>query len=129
MEREYVLAALTFYWEQQAPRRWRGKAVVVPKNVLAELKQCCQNLEQVMEELFEILEDVPRASSAVECINSRIGFFRYGKKRFNDDFANFICVMHNLTPFLDGKRKGKSPVDIEGITLPTTDIFELFDVI
>jgi hypothetical protein len=129
IDREYVLASLTFFWEQQALRRWRGKPVVLPQSVMASLKRSCTNFDQVCAELFEILEDVPKASSAVECINSRIGFFRYSKKRFSNDFANFICVIHNLTPFLDGKRKGKSPVELEGLKLPTTDLFELFDVI
>jgi hypothetical protein len=126
---DYIIAVLTYYWEQQASRRWRGKQVFIPEDIMSSLERCCSNLPQVIADLFEILEDIPRASSAVECINSRIGFFRYSKKRFNDDFANFICVMHNLTPFLDGKRKGKSPAEIEGVALPTTDIFELFGVI
>lgn len=129
VEREFILATLTRLWEQQAHRRWRGKSVIIPDDVLADLHQRCSNLDSVRDRLFGILENIVKSSSAVECINSRIGFFRYSKKRFSDEFANFICVIHNLTPFLDGKRKGQTPADIENVPLPTKDIFELFGVI
>ena len=127
-DKEYVFAILIDLWEEQAPRRWRGKEVSIPKIVRTDLKRCCLNLDHVCQELFKVLESIPKASSAVECINSRVGFFRYSKKRFNDDFANLISVVHNLTPFLDGKRKGKSPAEIEKVKLPTMDIFELFEI-
>ena len=129
VDREFVLATLTWLWEQQAHRRWRGRSVIIPQDVLADLHRRCPNLDSVRERLFGILENTVKSSSAVECINSRIGFFRYSKKRFSDEFANFICVIHNLTPFLDGKRKGKTPAGIENVPLPTKDIFELFGVI
>jgi len=128
LDREYVFATLIYLWEEQAQRRWRGKEVKIPERVRTDLKRCCLNLDHLCQELFKLLESIPKASSAVECINSRVGFFRYSKKRFNDDFANLISVVHNLTPFLDGKRKGKSPAEIENVTLPTMDIFELFEV-
>ena len=128
MEREYVFAVLVDLWENQASRRWRGKEVIIPKIVRKDLERTCPDWEQLRQQIFKVLEGIPKASSAVECINSRIGFFRYGKKRFNNDFANLISVVHNLTPFLDGKRKGKSPAEIENAKLPTRDIFELFQV-
>lgn len=128
LEREYVLASLTHLWEEQASRRWRGKRINIPEAVWNDLQQSCSNLEEVRGSLFGILEHTHKSSSAVECINSRIGFFRYSKKRFNDDFANFLSVIHNLTPFLDGKRKGKTPAQIEELDLPTSDLFEIFGV-
>ena len=128
LDREYVLAVLIYHWEEQAQRRWRGKEVIIPKTVRIDLQRCYPNWDLLRQELFKVLESIPKASSAVECINSRIGFFRYSKKRFNDNFANLISVVHNLTPFLDGKRKGKSPAEIEKVKLPTMDIFELFEV-
>jgi hypothetical protein len=128
LDREYVLAILIYHWEEQAQRRWRGKKVIIPKTVTTDLQRCCPNWEHLSQELFKVLENIPKASSAVECINSRVGFFRYSKKRFNDDFANLISVVHNLTPFLEGKRKGKSPAEIEKVKLPTMDIFKLFEI-
>ena len=128
LDREYVFAVLIYHWEKQAQRRWRGKEIKIPKIVQIDLERCCPNWGSLCKELFNVLENIPKASSAVECINSRIGFFRYSKKRFNDDFANLISVVHNLSPFLDGKRKGKSPAEIGKVNLPTMDIFELFGI-
>ena len=128
VDKEYVLAVLTYYWEKQAQRRWRGKEVIIPDVVKKDLQNTCQNLNQVQNELFKTLEGVIKTSSSVECVNSRFGFFRYSKKSFSDDFSNLISVVHNMTPFLDGKRKGKSPVQIAGISLPHTNLFDMFDV-
>ena len=128
LDREYVLATLIYLWEEQAPRRWRGKEVIIPESVRTDLQRCCPDWDNLFKELFKVLENIPKASSAVECINSRVGFFRYSKKRFSDDFANLISVVHNLTPFLDGKRKGKSPAEIQKVKLPTMDLFELFEI-
>lgn len=129
LDREFILATLTQLWEQQNKRRYRGKDVIIPETVEKHLRSCCANLDDIQYELFNILESIPRASSAVECINSIIGFFRYNKKRFNDDFINLVSVVHNISPFLDGKRKGQSPADIENIKLPCEDIYELFEVV
>ena len=97
LDREYVLAILIYHWEDQAKRRWRGKEVIIPKTVRTDLKRCYPNWDLLRQELFKVLESIPKASSAVECINNRIGFFRYSKKRFNDHFANLISVVHNLS--------------------------------
>jgi len=125
---EYVLAVLTYYWEKQASDRWRGKEVVLPETIEKGLDSICKNLKQVRIKLFEELEGIPKASSAVECVNSKFGFFRYSKKNFNNDFVNLISAVHNLTPFLDGKRKGVSPAELEGMLLADRSLFELFDV-
>ena len=128
LDKERVLAVLTLLWEEQATRRWRGKPVRIPKTVYDDLKKSCPELDAVSRELFKILEETGKSSSAVECVNSRFGFYRYSKKRFDSDYANLISVVHNLTPFRDGKRKGRTPAEIEEIKLPTYDIFELFEI-
>ncbi len=128
MDREHVLAVLTYLWEVQAPQRWQGKKVQISEIIRNDLERCCSNLDHVFEKLITVLESQPKASSSVESINSRVGFFRYSKRRFSDDFANLISVVHNMTPFMNGKRKGKSPAEIENVNLPTMDIFELFGI-
>ena len=112
--------------KSSVPRRWRGKQAIIPEIVSTELKRRCPNWNHLAKELFNVLESIPKASSAVECINSRVGFFRYTKKRFNDDFSNLISVTHNLTPFLDGKRKGKSPAEIEKSKITDNGYFWAF---
>ncbi len=127
-DRESILVALTRLWEQQAHRRYRGRPVVIPPPLEQELLTRCRNLPELTRELFALLDSLHRASSAVECINSRVGFYRYSKRRFSTDFANLIAIWHNLTPFEDGKRAHQCPARILGAKLPTYDIFELFAV-
>ena len=128
MDKEHVLAVLAYLWEKQAPRRWRGKEVIISEEIRKDLERTCHNFEHVRTGVFKCLDAIPKASSAVECVNSRFGFFRYSKKRFTDDFANLISVVHNMTPFLDGKRKGMSPAQIAGVSLPTMDVFQMFGI-
>ena len=123
--RERILVTLTKLWEEQAKGRWRGKDVTIPPQVEQNLAANCSNLSDVIDRLFAILDDIHRASSAVESVNSRIGLYRYNKRRFSGEFADLIAVWHNLTPFKEGKRKGKSPALLLGLTLPTFDRYEL----
>lgn len=127
-DRNTVLVTLTRLWEDQAQRRYRAKPVRIPDSIQQKLQSRCANLPDVQCHLFNILENLHRASSGVECINSRVGFYRYSKRRFSADFANLIAVCHNLSPFEDGKRAGKSPAQIINAKLPTHDLFKLFDV-
>jgi len=127
-DRHYVLVTLTRLWEDQAQRRYRSKPVRIPTPIHQQLQSRCANLPDVQRQLFHILEHLHRASSGVECINSRVGFYRYSKRRFNGDFANLIAVWHNLSPFEDGKRAGQSPAEILHLKLPSHDLFDLFNV-
>jgi len=127
-EREYVLATLAKLWEDQAKKRQRGRPVHVPEQVQQELSMRCSNLEAVKAHLFDVLDRLHRASSAIECINSRVGLYRYSLRRFSTDYANLIALWHNLTPFEEGKRAGKCPAEILGVNLPTYDIYELLGI-
>jgi hypothetical protein len=123
-----VLVALARLWEDQAPRRQRGKPVLIPADLQHQLHARCAKLPDLQEQLFRILDHLHRASSGVECINSRVGFYRYSKRRFSADFANLIAIWHNLSPFEDGKRAGRSPAQILEVDLPSYDLFKLFNV-
>lgn len=127
-DRESILVSLARLWEQQAPQRYRGRPVVIPQSIEQDLLTRCRNLPEIKNDLFALLDSIHRASSAVECINSRVGFYRYSKRRFSTDFANLIAIWHNLTPFEDGKRAHQCPARILGAKLPSYDIFELFNV-
>lgn len=127
-DRESILVSLTRLWEWQAHRRYRGYPVEISPSIEKDLQTRCRNLPEVQRDLFRLLDSLHRASSAVECINSRVGFYRYSKRRFSTDFANLIAIWHNLTPFEDGKRAHQCPAHILGAKLPSYDIFELFDV-
>jgi hypothetical protein len=126
-DHQYVLVTLARLWEDQAQRRHRGKPVLIPTPIEEQLQNLCGNLADVKRLLFDVLDHL-HASSGIECINSRVGFYRYSKRRFSADFANLIAVWHNLSPFEDGKRAGQSPAQILNIKLPSYDLFELFNV-
>lgn len=127
-DRHAVLFTLTRLWEEQAQQRYRGKPVLVPEAIRNRLQQRCANLSDVQQSLFEILDRLHRASSGIECINSRVGFYRYSKRRFSGDFANLIAIWHNLSPFEDGKRANQSPAQILKINLPSYNLFQLFNL-
>jgi hypothetical protein len=127
-DRQFVLVTLAKLWEDQAQRRYRGKSVTIPEKIQQQLQSRCANLPEVEITLFRTLDNLHRASSGVECINSRVGFYRYSKRRFSGDFANLIAIWHNQSPFEDGKRSRKSPAQILDINLPTHDLFKLFNV-
>ena len=127
-DHQYVLVTLARLWEDQAQRRHRGKPVLIPTPIEEQLQNLCGNLADVKRLLFDVLDHLHRASSGIECINSRVGFYRYSKRRFSADFANLIAVWHNLSPFEDGKRAGQSPAQILNIKLPSYDLPELFNV-
>ncbi len=124
-DREGILVTLTKLWEDQAKSRWRGCEVKIPPCTEQSLAARCSNLPEVIDRLFAALDDIHRASSAVESVNSRIGLYRYNKRRFSDEFADLIAVWHNLMPFKEGKRRGKSPAQLLGVTLPTDDPYRL----
>ena len=127
-DRTYVLVTLAQLWEGQAQRRYRAHPIRIPAPILQQLQSRCSNLPDVQQQLFLILDQLHRASSGIESINSRVGLYRYTKRRFSADFANLIAVWHNLSPFEDGKRAGQSPAQILHIPLPTHDLLRLFNV-
>jgi len=127
-DRNFVLVTLARLWEDQAQRRYRAQPIRIPDPILQQLQSRCSNLPDVQQQLFLILDQLHRASSGIESINSRVGLYRYSKRRFSADFANLIAVWHNLSPFEDGKRAGQSPAQILQIPLPTHDLLRLFNV-
>jgi len=124
-EREYVLGNLAVLWESQKHRRWKGQAVRIPQEQETFLRELCGNFDTVRNAFWDLLDSLHRSSSGVESINSRLGLYRYTKKRVSDNFANLIALHHNLSPFRTGKRKGKTPAELLGVALPTQDIYEL----
>ena len=69
-----------------------------------------------------------RASSYVECVNSRVRPVQVARKRLSEDFIYLLALYHNLKPFGRGSvREGHSPAELAGIALPTADWIELLD--
>ncbi len=72
-----------------------------------------------------ILDRALRASSAIETLNSLWRVFQQVKKSFGTKFAYLVALYHNMRPFSEGPRKGRTPFEILGVSLPTTDWLEL----
>lgn len=79
--------------------------------------------------LIEAVDRAVRSSSAVECVNSRIRLVQVARKRLGEDFLYLLAVYHNLHTFGRGSvRAGKTPAELAGIVLPTSDWIELLDL-
>jgi len=84
----------------------------------AEAMSQCDSFHLVEAQLKDRLDNLERASSAVENINSKLRPVQAIKKTVNQAFLNLFALKHNLTPFeRSAKRKGKSPYEILGIKL------------
>ena len=83
-------------------------------------------LQQWSDKLHLLLNSIPRTSSAVENINSIFKPLVKRKKHFgsSENALNFVALFvlwHNMRRFKEGLRKDKSPVEILGIDLGTSD--------
>lgn len=88
----------------------------------AEAMKQCDSFHLVEAQLRDRLDNLERASSAVENINSKLRPVQAIKKTVNQAFLNLFALKHNLTPFeRSDKRKGRSPFEILGITLEGDD--------
>lgn len=78
-----------------------------------------------LETLFRAFDAVHRSSSAVECVNGRLRLFQRTRHHLGKDFFYLLALHHNITPFRGGKRANRSPAEILGVRLPTTDLASL----
>jgi hypothetical protein len=71
------------------------------------------NYQQSKDMLFSNLDNVIRSSSLVETINSLIRpYLNSCKGNITQEALNLIMFYHNHRRFVDGKRKGKAPIEI-----------------
>jgi len=76
--------------------------------------------------VIEAVDRAVRSSSAVECVNSRIRLVQVARKRLGEDFLYLLAIYHNLHQFGRGSvRERKTPAELAGIELPTSDWIEL----
>jgi hypothetical protein len=69
--------------------------------------------QQSKELLFSNLDNVIRSSSLIETINSLIRpYLNSCKGNITQEALNLIMFYHNHRRFVDGKRKGKAPIEI-----------------
>jgi hypothetical protein len=76
---------------------------------------------------FELLDLAPRASSAVECVNSVIRLRQGSKRHPSPDFVYLLAWLHNTRAFDEGRRKGLTPAEILGVRLTANGLAMLVE--
>jgi len=69
--------------------------------------------ENLKTAIFNELDQIIKASSMVENINSILRpYLNNSKNQINQEFLNLFAFYHNHRRYADGKRKGKTPMEI-----------------
>jgi hypothetical protein len=106
---------------------WRRR----DKDPVALLRQAATEslADEVELAVIEAVDRAVRSSSAVECVNSRVRLVQVARKRLGEDFLYLLAVYHNLHEFGRGSvREGRTPAELAGIKLPTSDWIGLLDL-
>ncbi len=90
-----------------------------------------QESEDIQKEVYSKLDKIVQSSALVECINSIIRpYLNTTKNHVTQEQLNLIMHYHNHRTYLDGIRKGKTPMEILTGEEQTKDwISILFDII
>ena len=76
--------------------------------------------------VIEAVDMAVRSSSAVECVNWRVRLVQVARQRLGEAFLYLLALYHNMHQFGRGSvREGKSPAELAGIALPSSDWIEL----
>jgi len=79
-------------------------------------------------EVHERLRQAVRASSAVEGVNSVVRMHQGRHRHVSQGMLDLKRLYWNCRVFREGKRKGRSPYDLLGLKLPTSDWWQLLQM-
>lgn len=72
-----------------------------------------EDFDHVKEEVYRKLYQIVQSSALVECINSIIRpYLNTAKNHITQETLNLIMFYHNHRRYIDGKRKGKTPIEL-----------------
>jgi hypothetical protein len=72
-----------------------------------------EEFEKIKETVFDELDNIIQASSAIENINSILRpYLDSSKNQISQEFLNIFMFYHNHRRYKAGKRKGKTPMEI-----------------
>jgi hypothetical protein len=101
--------------------RWLAAALVQT--------EYCRKLDANWEEPYRrvaaVLWHTVRASSAVECMNSVLRMHQGRHRTVTQPMLDLKRLYWNCRPFRSGKRRTRSPYELLGLALPTTDWWQL----
>lgn len=81
---------------------------------------------ELAEALMALLDRAVRVSSAVECVNAILRQFLAQRRHLHNrrraqHWLDLLILWHNMRPFERGKRKGRSPFELAGVTVHGPD--------
>jgi len=126
------------FFEVMVARAWRLQQAVINshqgfRRAAAEAQELVKELvagdpqaQQLAYMLTRILEEVIRTSCAAENINSILKPYLWVKKSFHNpqtaqNFLYLFILWHNMRPYKRGQRQRKSPFELAGIKVYTSD--------
>jgi hypothetical protein len=125
--------ALTRLWyvnnqmqQAQGDARMRLRQLVVIEQVLCE--RLCPQWHCAYRHVDALLRHAVRASSAVECVNSVVRMHQGRHRHVSQGLLDLKRLYWNCRVFREGKRKGKSPYDLLGLHLPSSDWWQLLQM-
>jgi hypothetical protein len=104
----------------------RLRHLVVIEQVLCE--RLCPQWQSAYRRVDELLRHAVRASSAVECVNSVVRMHQGRHRHVSQGLLDLKRLYWNCRVFREGKRKGKSPYDLLGLHLPSSDWWQLLQM-
>jgi hypothetical protein len=84
-----------------------------------------ENFPEVQRQIYEALDQVVRASSAVECFNSLLRPYISVKKHLSQGFLALIALYHNTRPLK--QRGNRTPLELAGVDLGESDWVRLIE--
>lgn len=125
--------ALTRLWyvhdqlrQAQGDSRVRLWQLVVVEQILCE--RLCPHWQSAYRRVDELLRHAVRASSAVECVNSVVRMHQGRHRHVSQGMLDLKRFYWNCRVFREGKRKGKSPYDLLGLKLPSSDWWSILQM-
>jgi len=84
-----------------------------------------ENFAEVRQQIYDALDQVVRASSAVECFNSILRPYISVKKHLSQGFLALIALYWNMRPLK--QRGGQTPFQLSGVNLGEDDWVKLIE--
>ena len=88
-------------------------------------QQLDPNWQKSYRQVAAVLSRAVRASSAVECMNSVLRMQQSRHRRMTQELLDLKRLYWNCRVFRTGPRRKRTPYELLGVKLPTTDWWEL----
>ena len=88
----------------------------------------CSDWQAGYVKVDELLSQALRASSAVEGVNSVVRMHQGRHRHVSQEMLDLKRLYWNCRVFREGKRKGRSPYELLGLKLPTSDWWQLLQM-